>query len=120
MRFRHPPISPSTSRRRLEPPTLSNHMLRATLIALAASAAEAFVLTGMKATNTPLMQTQRAPAPNAMLAPETALATVNTMPSTMNLAEGELLLGSGGLIFFLFLFIVVGTVVVNFGIMKKK
>ena len=99
-------------------------MLRVTLLALAACAAEAFVLTGhLKQSAPPLMQAQRAPAPQAMLSPDlSALATLEgaSLPSTMSLAEGELPLAAGGLIFFLFIFLVVGTVVVNFGIMKKK
>lgn len=42
------------------------------------------------------------------------------MPSTMMIAEdSSLFLASGGLVFAIFLFAVVGTVIINFGIRKK-
>ena len=48
-------------------------------------------------------------------------SVVASIPTTMAVAENEtLLLASGGLISFIFLFVVVGTIVTNFGIMKKN
>jgi hypothetical protein len=78
--------------------------------------AQGFVVTGVK----PSITAPRTASP-AMVAPDGAMiTTLNTM-TTMTVAEDNtLLLASGGLIGFLFLFAVVGTIVTNFGIMKKK
>ena len=92
-------------------------MLRAVLLSLCAAASQAYVLTGMAIKSAPPLA--RATTPQAMLPNTNALATVS-MPTTMALADDNtLLLGSGGLIFAIFLFAVVGTVVINFGIRKK-
>ena len=92
-------------------------MLR-TFLMMMVAATEAFMLTGVK--RAPMLA--RTSAPQAMVA-DTALTTVSTniadIPSSMLVAD-NLLLASGGLIFAIFLFAVVGTVVINFGIMKKK
>jgi len=87
------------------------------LISLFSAFAQAFqVGVTLKPQSPPLRTT----AP-AMFAPGAELAT---LPTIATIAEGDadgtlLLLASGGLIGFIFLFLVVGTVVTNFGIMKK-
>mmetsp|Transcript_7860 Transcript_7860/g.18714 ORF Transcript_7860/g.18714 Transcript_7860/m.18714 type:complete len:89 (+) Transcript_7860:31-297(+) len=59
----------------------------------------------------------RAAAPQAMFVPD--MPMVASLPTTSVLADSTLLLASGGLTGFLFLFVVVGTIVVNFGIIRK-
>jgi len=87
-----------------------------------AHATEAFMVTAGIAR--PVLS--RVTQPQAM-APDLALTTINAMPTSMMIADEAagggadiLLLGSAaGLFSAIFLFAVVGTVVINFGIMKK-
>ena len=89
--------------------------MRSFVLALLASLTGAFMVTpvGVKA---PLLSSAaRATTPTALV-PEAAVS----LPTAMTIADdSSLLLASGGLIGFLFIFLVVGTVVTNFGIMKK-
>ena len=62
--------------------------------------------------------TSRAAAPAmTMMVGETATSAISSITTVV--ADDSLLLASGGLIGFLFVFLVVGTIIVNFGIMKK-
>ena len=62
--------------------------------------------------------TSRAAAPAmTMMVGETAVTSLSSITTVV--ADDSLLLASGGLIGFLFVFLVVGTIIVNFGIMKK-
>ena len=63
---------------------------------------------------TPFMRSAAQPA---MMSPD-ALAPLATLPTTTVLADDTLLFASGSIIGFVFLFAVVGTVIVNFGIRK--
>ena len=65
---------------------------------------EAFVITGVK----PGPTLARASATPTMIAPE--MVTFNSFPMTSVVADNTLALASGGLIGFLFIFLVVGTV----------
>ena len=89
-------------------------MLRSLLLAFAA-AAEAFVVNA-PIKSVPALGRARALTPQAMV-PETALAS---FPTTLIADDTLLLGGSAALISAIFLFVVVGTVVVNFGVMKNK
>ena len=62
--------------------------------------------------------TSRAAAPAmTMMVGESATSAISSITTVV--ADDSLLLASGGLIGFLFVFLVVGTIIVNFGIMKK-
>ena len=90
--------------------------MRAMLLALCSVAVDAFVLTGVK----PGLQTSaRTAAPQALIAPDSALVSTLNMPMTLIADDSTAFVAVGGLLGFLFLFLVVGTVVTNFGIMKK-
>jgi len=90
--------------------------MRAFILAVFACATEAFVITtGIKPTLSPARSSQV-----QAVAPDVALAPLTSMPSTMMIAEdSSLFLASSGLVFAIFLFAVVGTVIINFGIRKK-
>jgi len=91
--------------------------MRALILAVFACACEAFIITaGVK--RSPSIPMSRVSETRAM-APDVTLAPVNLPTSVMIADDSSLLLASGGLIFSLFLFAVVGTVVINFGIRKK-
>ena len=64
----------------------------------------------------PLASFAAAPAMTMMVG-ETATSAISSITTVV--ADDSLLLASGGLIGFLFVFLVVGTIIVNFGIMKK-
>jgi hypothetical protein len=64
-------------------------------------------------------QTYLRSAPPNMIATPDLLSASASLPTTTTIAEGEVLLFSGALIGAIFLFAVVGTVVVNFGIRKR-
>jgi hypothetical protein len=94
--------------------------MRAFILAVCACATEAFVITaGMK--RSPTLSHARSHQVQAM-APDVALTSLNSLPTTVMIADdtSSLLLASGGLISAIFLFAVVGTVVINFGIIRKK
>ena len=55
--------------------------------------------------------------PLAMMAPIEPVTTLSSVSTVI--ADDTLLLASGGLLSFLFVGLVVGTIIVNFGIMKK-
>lgn len=62
--------------------------------------------------------TSRAAAPAmTMMVGETAVTSLSSITTVV--ADDSLLLASGGLLSFLFVGLVVGTIIVNFGIMKK-
>ena len=52
-----------------------------------------------------------------MMVGETATSAISSITTVV--ADDSLLLASGGLLSFLFVGLVVGTIIVNFGIMKK-
>ena len=91
-------------------------MLRALLIAVFAAFSEAFMLTGARMKPN-LAPATRAASP-AMMAPETTSALA-TLPSMLVAEDSTLLFASGTIISAIFLFAVVGTVVINFGIRRK-
>lgn len=87
------------------------------LIALSTTMSAAFQVVGTLKPQTLLRSSSPA---NMMMSPAVD-SVVASIPTTMAVAENEtLLLASGGLISFIFLFVVVGTIVTNFGIMKKN
>lgn len=89
-------------------------MLKLLLISAFLAAAEAFAAVGAR----PMMRAMRAPAPQAMLAPEVVSQALE-VPTTTLVADNTLLLASGGLIGLFIPLAVVAIIVINFGIMKK-
>ena len=104
--------SPSVDRRPTRTPT--DTTMRTLLSLLSFAAAAAFQVGIAPAVKAPL----RSAAAPTMLAPEAAMALA-TFPTTMLAEDNTILLASGGLIGFFFVFAVVATIVINFGIMKK-
>lgn len=90
-------------------------MFKIVLLALSSTMAAAFQVVGTIKPQVNL----RASSPATMLVPDATANVMASFPSTMMVADNTLLLASGGLIGFIFLFAVVGTIVTNFGIMKK-